>query len=266
MVIATTVRGKWARRGLAAVGVSGSLVGAGVVMAQTQPSPAVIHACVSKGLLGLAKGTIRIVDGPQACVASEDPLTWNQEGPRGPQGIQGPPGPQGAQGLQGIQGPPGPQGIQGNDGPPGPEGPAGGRPVTGAIVTGSEFVVPLTEPGGSLHTQIATLTSNGSGPLVLALPSRVQVNGGVHLFDVNEAPSPSAAECVMAISAFPGSDEQTVVSGIPTLLQQKMTVIPLVGFVDVPSGTYDLRVSCGSVDPTDVAVAARVTVTATPLS
>jgi hypothetical protein len=266
MAMTTIVRGKWGRRGLAAVCVSGTLIGTVVVIGQAQPGPAIIHACVTKGLLGLAKGAIRIVDGPQACLANEDPLQWNQEGPRGPQGIQGPTGPQGAQGPQGIQGPTGPQGIQGNDGPPGPEGPAGGRVVTGAIVTGSEFVVPLTNPGGSSHTQVATLTSNGSGLLVLPLPSRVQVNGGVHLFDVNDAPSASAAECVMTISAPPGSGEQVVVDGIATLLEQRMTVIPLVGFVDVPAGTYDLRVGCGSVDPTDIAVAARVMVTATPLS
>jgi hypothetical protein len=264
MVMTTMLRGRWVRRGLAAACVSATLVGAVVVFGQAQPGPAVIHACVSKGLLGLGKGAIRIVDGPQACLAGEDPLNWNQQGPQGPQGIQGPPGPQGEQGLQGIQGPTGPQGIQGLDGPPGPEGPAGGRVVTGAIVTGSGFNVPLPHADGFNFIEVATLSSNGTGSLVLPLPSRVQVNGGVHLFH-STAVSGTSAECGMAITAVPGPDEQTIVVPIPTLLSERLTVMPLVGFVDVQAGTYDLRVLCRAFDPSDAAIAARVMVSAAPL-
>jgi hypothetical protein len=264
-VMTVMLRSRWVRPGLAAACVSGTLIGAVVVLGQSQPGAAIIHACVSKGLLGLGKGAIRIVDGPQACLAGEDPLEWNQKGPQGPQGIQGPPGPQGEQGVQGIAGPTGAQGIQGADGPPGPEGPAGGRVVTGAIVTDSGFNVPLPhpDPNAFTFTTVATLASNGTGSLVLPLPSRVQVNGAVNLVDA--APVAGTAECGVAITAVPGPDEQVVVVPIPTPLDDKLTAMPLVGFVDVPAGTYDVEVLCRSTDPADAALAVRVLVSAAPL-
>jgi hypothetical protein len=267
LMMTTMLRSGWGRRGLAAACVSATLIGAVVVFGQTQPGPPVIHACVSKGLLGLGKGAIRIVDGPQACLAGEDPLNWNQQGPQGIPGPQGPQGIQGAQGLQGIpgvEGPQGPEGSQGPEGPRGPEGPAGGRVVTGAIVTGSGFNVPLPHADGFNFIEVATLSSNGTGSLVLPLPSRVQVNGGVHLFH-SSAVSDVSAECGMAITAVPGPDEQTIVVPIPTLLSEKLTVMPLVGFADVPAGTYALRVLCRAFDPSDAALAVRVMVSAAPL-
>jgi hypothetical protein len=260
-IMTKMLRGKWGRQGLAAACVSGTLIGAVVVLGQTQPGPAVIHACVSKGLLGLAKGTIRIVNGPQACLSSEDSLSWNRQGPAGPQGIQGPPGPQGEQGLQGIQGPTGPQGIQGIQGADGPPGPAGSAGVTGAIVT--QAIVPLSDPSG--FTTVGTLTSNGTGTLVLPSTSRVQVNGSVHLSDTPPEVFGLVAHCAMTIVAVAGGNELTIVAPIITPLSERLTVIPLVGFADVPAGTYDLKVRCTSSDPADAVLATRVMVSATPL-
>lgn len=97
---------------LAAIATT-SVVASGATLAVVAAveSDDVIHACVSRGLLGLGAGSVRIVDGPDRCRSAEDPVSWNKQGPAGPAGVQGEPGPQGElgpQGEPGLQGPPGP--------------------------------------------------------------------------------------------------------------------------------------------------------------
>jgi hypothetical protein len=101
------------------------MTGGTATLAVAQTEEPQIYACVAKGLLGIGKGTIRVVHDPTQCGPNEDPLTWNQ------QGIQGPPGLQGPRGEQGVQGIPGPQGTQGPTGPQGPMGERGERGETG---------------------------------------------------------------------------------------------------------------------------------------
>ena len=58
-------------------------------------------------------GQLRVVESAAECNASEQVLTWGQQGPQGPQGPQGSQGVPGLQGAQGEKGDPGPQGPQG---------------------------------------------------------------------------------------------------------------------------------------------------------
>jgi hypothetical protein len=111
------------RRLLAVVATTGVIVSGGTVavMAATA-SDDVIHACVSRGLLGLGTGNVRIVDEPDDCRRTEDPLSWNRQGPAGPPGAAGPQGEPGPQGEAGPQGDPGPQGAPGPQGEPGTPG------------------------------------------------------------------------------------------------------------------------------------------------
>lgn len=69
--------------GVVMVGIAGTTLASG----QANDTPEPIHACVSQGnLIGLGKGTIRIVADPGACNSNEDPLSWNQQGRQGPPG------------------------------------------------------------------------------------------------------------------------------------------------------------------------------------
>ncbi len=79
----------------------------GIAYANIPDSGGVIHACYKKN-----QGDLRVIDTEkaQACLGSEEPLTWNHTGP---QGIQGPSGPSGPSGPAGIQGPSGPSGPSG---------------------------------------------------------------------------------------------------------------------------------------------------------
>jgi hypothetical protein len=147
--MSTTAAFRFVRRTALAVALT-AVAGGGAFAVATvtadDPPPPQIHACVSRGLLGIGKGTIRIVDPAARCAANEDPLAWNQQGVRGP---AGPAGPAGARGVQGDRGP---QGIQG---PPGQTGPQGERGPTGLsnyqLITATGGVL----PGGSHHTSRA---------------------------------------------------------------------------------------------------------------
>lgn len=86
-------------------------------------APPQIHGCVSKGVLGLGQGQLRIVPDAGKCTSAETALSWNQQGVTGPAGPTGPTGPVGAQGPKGEQGAQGPQGDQGLQGDAGPAGP-----------------------------------------------------------------------------------------------------------------------------------------------
>jgi type VI secretion system secreted protein Hcp len=68
--------------------------GTAVAIAAIPSSDGVIHAC--RVTTGATPGALRVVDveasPPQACVAGETAITWDQTGPAGPQGDPGPPG------------------------------------------------------------------------------------------------------------------------------------------------------------------------------
>jgi type VI secretion system secreted protein Hcp len=89
--------------GLSVVAVAGLV--AGVAVATIPDSGGVIHGCMANGsgLLGPAKGTVRIIDtATDKCQANETAVQWNQTGPSGPAGAQGPAGPQGPKGDPGA--------------------------------------------------------------------------------------------------------------------------------------------------------------------
>jgi type VI secretion system secreted protein Hcp len=75
--------------------------GTAVAIAAIPSSDGVIHAC--QVTTGPTPGQLRVIDveasPPQACVAGEATLTWNQQGPAGPPGPQGDPGPPGDSGT-----------------------------------------------------------------------------------------------------------------------------------------------------------------------
>jgi hypothetical protein len=62
------------RTGILAGSTVLSVAGGAAVAVSDDPVPQ-IHACVSRGLLGLGKGTIRVVSAPSACTSGEDALT-----------------------------------------------------------------------------------------------------------------------------------------------------------------------------------------------
>ena len=61
-----------------------------------------IDACVKK-----QNGQVRILDAGQACLPSEEPVSWSVQGPKGDTGPAGPKGDKGDTGAQGAPGEPG---------------------------------------------------------------------------------------------------------------------------------------------------------------
>ena len=108
---------------------SGAVVGAlalgivGIAEASIPDASGVIYGCIAKAglpVLSPPAGTIRIIDSAtQSCNNNENPITWNQTGPKGPVG------PPGVKGDKGDACPPtdaacvGPRGLQGAEGDPG---------------------------------------------------------------------------------------------------------------------------------------------------
>jgi hypothetical protein len=107
----------------AAVVVIALCVSGGVALATIPSSTGVISGCyVKDGLTGAGK--VRVIDAQagKTCNSTENPLSWNKQGPRGPQGLTGPAGPTGPVGPVGPPGPQGAQGLQGFQGPAGVSG------------------------------------------------------------------------------------------------------------------------------------------------
>ena len=81
---------------LPAVAVLGA--GTAVAIAAIPSSNGIITAC--RVTTGSTPGQLRVIDTeaspPEACVAGEATITWNQSGPPGPQGDPGPPGDSGS--------------------------------------------------------------------------------------------------------------------------------------------------------------------------
>jgi type VI secretion system secreted protein Hcp len=117
----------------AALGAGGALAAAGVVPS----SDGVISACYAND-----GGDLRIVSDADQCDAkAEQPIEWNQQGPRGAQGIPGPAGAQGAAGAAGAAGPTGAPGAAGQPGPAGPAGAAGtGGAPNASSLSGGTFI------------------------------------------------------------------------------------------------------------------------------
>ena len=79
-----------------------------------------INACVKS-----QNGQVRILPAGQACLPSEQAVSWSIEGPQGDPGPAGPAGPQGPRGDRGDTGATGPKGDTGGQGPVGPKGDTG---------------------------------------------------------------------------------------------------------------------------------------------
>ena len=146
-----------------------------------------VHACKSQ-----SNGAVRIVDSPEDCRKSEDPLSWNRQGPAGPAGAQGPQGetgatgPQGPQGETGATGPQGPQGETGATGPQGPQGPQGETGATGPQgPQGPQGPAGPPGTGGSTVTRTSAsdeLEFEGFSPADLLTPVVVPESGLIDVF------------------------------------------------------------------------------------
>jgi hypothetical protein len=77
-----------------------AIIGAGGIVGSTafaQDTGETIHACRHK-----VTGRVRIVAASATCRASEEPVSWNEQGPPGPEGPAGPAGPAGPKGDPGA--------------------------------------------------------------------------------------------------------------------------------------------------------------------
>ena len=166
-----------------------------------------INGCYANsgiGLIGAAKGTLRVVDTGEQCRSGETPITWSQTGPAGPAGPAGATGATGATGAQGPQGPEGPQGPQGPAGPPGADGSPlwaviddgfnqngpivtlrSGSHATGAQFVGTHSVVTFDR---DVSDCAVAVTPQASHPAVTARPSSSDIHAvEVFLFE-NDTP------------------------------------------------------------------------------
>lgn len=150
-------------KGSGRVRTIGAVAGAIVVVTSgiayaTIPGPnGVISACYLK-----SGGALRVIDASTtSCKATEQAISWNQQGVPGPTGPAGPPGPAGADGADGADGtagPPGPAGPAGPVGPAGPEGPAG--PAGGVGTFSTEIDYSATD-GSDTKSMIIVCPDNG---------------------------------------------------------------------------------------------------------
>lgn len=77
-------------RAVAVLAVGGAGGAAAVAVATVPDSSGVIHACVGSPPAGAAPtANLRVIDTGQSCTGTEQPLSWNVQGPPG---AQGPPG------------------------------------------------------------------------------------------------------------------------------------------------------------------------------
>jgi hypothetical protein len=150
-----------------AVALAVPLVGA--VAEAAVPAGVEIHGCYATngpalGLIGPAKGSLRIVDAGEKCHAGETTLTWNQIGPQGPAGPTGAAGAKGETGATGATGATGPAGAQGPAGERGPAGPAGadGSPLWAVIQTGFNVNGPTVQLASGSHATDAQFVGTSS--------------------------------------------------------------------------------------------------------
>lgn len=132
-----------------AVFASSLLVGT-VAMAQ---SGSVIYACYNQ-----VNGIARVVSASNLCLAFEQPVSWNVQGPTG---ATGPTGPTGATGSTGPAGPTGPAGATGATGPAGPTG------ATGTLSSVSNYSSSTTYSTGQVVFCSTACATNGSSYISL---------------------------------------------------------------------------------------------------
>jgi type VI secretion system Hcp family effector len=77
--------------------------GSAIAVAAIPSADGTIHACYSTST-GPGAGALRVIDESDACTASENAISWNQQGPQGNPGPQGPKGDKGDQGNKGDEG------------------------------------------------------------------------------------------------------------------------------------------------------------------
>ncbi len=138
-----------------AVVVSSLLIGTAAISAS---AATVIHACYNK-----TAGGIRLVPAVTDCHATEQAVSWNEEGPAGPAGPAGP------KGATGATGPAGPAGAPG-----GASVPANLTALSGALSTNggvalmgnSRFIYPATS-----YCTIGDIVLSVNGYGVGALPA-----------------------------------------------------------------------------------------------
>jgi hypothetical protein len=256
-VLHALVRKKSFRR-VVASGLALGAVGAVVVFTQSTPVTQ-IHSCVSKGLLGLAAGTIRIVSHPGACNANETVLSWNQQGPQGIQGVPGAAGAPGQQGPPGEQGPRGEQGLRGEQGPKGDPG-----SPTPAVV-GSIQTIGLTSVNEPTFSTVASLTGNGgTGPLTLPFDANLIVQATVGLAS---SASHAIVTCELQLANSGAGTPFFGISRNTVSLRgddqgSEIVALPLVSMNPIPAGMYDIAIACGidgggaSVGPTKASIVA----------
>jgi hypothetical protein len=137
---------------------------------------AVIHGCVSKGLLGLGQGQLRVLSAGGKCTTNETPLSWNQQGqpgPQGPAGPQGSTGPQGLTGAAGLNGAPGSPGPAGPQGPQGPAGPQGGPAIRMFARLNADGSIDAASPTVNRSPAVTAKFANSSGEYEVAFTQRV---------------------------------------------------------------------------------------------
>jgi len=157
-----------------------------------------------------------------------------------PAGAQGPAGPTGA------QGPAGPTGAPGAEGKSGPEGPAG--PTASAFAdTDNEFgLTPVLVPVVELAD--GTLTE-GSGLLVVKVPSRIVSNATVTIFKptfegTTAGQSFCTQELVQGTTATRFGTFTNTTFEATTANQVVFHTVAMTGAIDVGPGTYNVRASC----------------------
>jgi hypothetical protein len=98
-----------------ALGVAGAAFALATAVQASIPSPnGVIHGCYGKpGTTYKGNLRVRDLDQGEQCRSYENPLDWNQTGPKGAKGATGATGPTGPSGPTGPTGPSGPAGLSG---------------------------------------------------------------------------------------------------------------------------------------------------------
>jgi len=154
-----------------------------------------------------------------------------------PAGAQGPAGPTGA------QGPAGPTGAEGKSGPEGPAGPT----ASAFADSNNQFgltteLVPVVELGGGPLAE-------GSGLLVVKVPSRIVSNATVTIFKPTTegtvtGQSFCTQELVQGTTATRFGTFTNTTFEATTANQVVFHTVAMTGAIDVDPGTYNVRASC----------------------
>lgn len=172
-----------------------------------------------------------------------------------PRGAQGADGPAGAVGATGPTGPAGPQGPAGPSGPQGTTGAAGPQGVTGAV--GPTWGTTWKAGNGAVTTCVTgdLMTQ----PLTLTRTSRllVAVNAQVSAASVGSTMQMSVD--LSAGSSAVGSIDSGAAMAIPTtpmMMAFSGIIEDQAGPVDLPAGSYQLRLRMTESSPCNIAIAA----------